>query len=177
VPVIDDKITSLEARIDKRNERLVELLFTDDGLVALVLRAHLVAEELLLTAVAAYCESPERLKEARLRFTQLIPLFRALDKVPTMKDQDWKALEELNALRNALAHKIEPQDVFARVEKIVRMMLPSKMLKGLRHPLNSKESLKSAIEFFFGRLSEIAVLSSVFEAISRQMRQFDKKAP
>jgi hypothetical protein len=36
VPVIDDKITSLEARIDKRNERLFELLFRHDDLVALV---------------------------------------------------------------------------------------------------------------------------------------------
>lgn len=176
VPVIDDRITALETSIDKRNERLFELLSTDDDLVALVLRAHLIAEEFLLTAIAAYCESPERLKEARLRFAQIIPLFRALDKFPTMKDQDWRPLEELNALRNTLAHKIEPQDVLDRVEKIVRMILPSKILKGLSHPLNSKESLKRAIEFYFGRLSEIAVIRSVAEEFFRLGRQGDKKA-
>jgi hypothetical protein len=85
--------------------QLFEILTSDDDVVTLVLRGHLVIEELLYTAIAAHCQEPDLLKDANLKYSQLIPLFRSLAKIHLMKEKDWAILTELNSLRNALAHR------------------------------------------------------------------------
>ncbi len=162
---------SLFEEREVRDKRLFELLTSDDDLVTLVLRGHLVIEELLFSAIAAHCNDPEFLKKANLKFSQLIPLFRALEKLPVMNETDWGVLNELNSLRNALAHNIEPANISVRTERLVLMILGTEGVKILGNPLSSKESLKQALCHFFGKLSAIAVFQfTIEEMIVHQLK-------
>jgi hypothetical protein len=132
-----------------------------------VLRGHLVIEELLYTAIAAHCQEPDLLKDANLKYSQLIPLFRSLAKIHLMKEKDWAILTELNSLRNALAHRIEPEDISARIERLVKMILGREGTKSFQHPLHSKQSLRGALAHLFGRLSVITVFQSTLQELTR----------
>ena len=162
-----DTIHSCFDNRDARDKRLFEILTSDDDVVTLVLRGHLVIEELLFTAIAAHCQDSKFLKDANLKFSQLIPLFRAIEKLPLMKEVDWEALSELNSLRNALAHRLEPEDISARTERLVLKILGADGTKSFQHPLSSKQSLKHALCHLFGRLSVIAVFQSALEELIR----------
>ncbi len=160
---------------DIRDKRLFEILTSEDDLVTLILRGHLVFEELLFSAIAAHCVEPERLKDARLKFSQLIPLFRSLEKMPLMKEKDWETLAELNSLRNAMAHRVEPGDISARIERLVKMILDPEGIKSLQHPLDTKESLRVALSFLFGKMSTITVFQSILEEFIRyQIKEANK---
>jgi len=167
----DDTLQSLFESRDVRDKRLFKILTSDDDLVTLVLRGHLVIEELLFAAIAAHCQEPDLLQDAHLKFSQLIPLIRSLEKMPLMKEKDWEILTELNSLRNALAHRIEPGDISARIERLVNMILGPEGTKFLQHPLHSKQSLKSALAHLFGRLSVITVFQSALPELIRYQLQ------
>lgn len=85
-----------------------------------------------------------------------------------MKEKDWEALAELNSLRNAMAHRIEPGDISARIERLVNRILGPDGVKSLQQPLHTKESLRMALAGLFGRLSVITVFQSVLEELIRQ---------
>ncbi len=130
--------------------RLIEHLPQGDDLTLIVLKGHLLIEERLLDLVRAKLEADDpALKEARLRFSQLLPLARAAsgrDQYPWF----WEALEKLNALRNDLAHHLEPK----QVER-----LSTALIDHLRQPADLRStdslatSLRGAVAFMYGALS------------------------
>jgi uncharacterized protein YutE (UPF0331/DUF86 family) len=150
------KLQALSSKHKKKHRDLDKLLLKNDDIIALILRSHLIAEESLYDAIAAYCQNPDRLLSVQLRFPQLVNLLRCLEKMPFFKEQDWAALTELNALRNVLAHRAEPGDLSARIEHLVKMILPPEKLRELKYPLHSKQSLTSAMCYFLGRLDGFA---------------------
>lgn len=81
----------------------------------LVLKAHLLAEEVLYRFVEGKTNRPEALREARLGFAQLVALSRALHLYSNEDWWGWSALKKLNSLRNLLAHNLEPKDLQDKV--------------------------------------------------------------
>ena len=152
---------------EARDKRLAEILGEDSDVITLVLRGHLVIEELLFAAVSAHCQDPEHLKNARLRFPQLVSVLRALEKIPAVPDRYWNALTELNSLRNALAHNLEPKDISMRAEKFVRTLIQESELDSLPKPLGSKEAVSTAIHYLWGGMSVVAVFQSALEELIR----------
>ena len=82
----------------------------------LTLKAHLLLEEALYSAVRAKCINPEYVEKANLSFYHQLQMARALYVVPsddekrkTAMDTFWDASEALNTLRNRLAHNLEPK--------------------------------------------------------------------
>jgi hypothetical protein len=112
-----DKLERIHASRAERDKRLAEILAAEDDLISLVLRGHLVMEELLFSAVAAHCPNAAHLKAANLRFPQVVALLRALDKLPAVPNWLWAALSELNTLRNSLAHRIESPNLTEKIAK------------------------------------------------------------
>jgi hypothetical protein len=129
--------STLEAR-EARSQRLHQILRTPDDVVGLVLRGHLFIEELLFAAIEAHCQDAEHLKTARLRFPQLVALLRALEKISSVPSHYWTALSELNALRNALAHKLEPNDLASRVARFVDAVAASPDATKITGPHDSR---------------------------------------
>jgi len=113
------KLNAISDARKLQDEQYSVLLRSDDDIISLVLRAHLIMEELLFAAIAAHCPTPEHLQNIQFRFPQLVALVRALAKVP-LPAWIWDALLELNALRNALAHNLDPQNISARVARLLR---------------------------------------------------------
>lgn len=83
---------------------------TDD--VALVLKAHLLAEEMCRDFCDNAVPRPEALRKARLSFSQIVRLAESL--VPTFSvalpigEFLWPALHKLNRIRNLMAHALVP---------------------------------------------------------------------
>jgi hypothetical protein len=153
----------LEARLeqifrdpDERSRELRLKLTTPNDLVGVVLRGHLVVEELLSASCGAYCKHPEHLHAARLRFPQLVLLLRALEKLPAVPSQFWDALLELNAIRNALAHRLELKNLEGKIDRFVDLVGVYKVENPLPAPTSRREALENAIAFLVGGFEVIA---------------------
>jgi hypothetical protein len=101
------------------HDHLERLLFflkpaTEDP-TYLVLKAHLLAEEVLYRFIESQAHRPEVLSEARLGFAQLIALCRSFHSYSKEDWWGWAALKKLNSLRNILAHNLEPKDLRDRI--------------------------------------------------------------
>lgn len=96
-----------------------KLLPDTDDLTLMVLKGHLILEEMLFALVGEHCAKPEHLDGARLSFAQLLKLAQSLVSAP-VPEEVWTAIAEINRLRNALAHNLRPTDVETRVEEIYR---------------------------------------------------------
>lgn len=81
----------------------------------LVLKAHLLAEEVLYRFIESQAHRPGSLRDARLGFTQLVALSRSFHRYSSEDWWGWAALKQLNSLRNLLAHNLEPKDLRARI--------------------------------------------------------------
>jgi len=162
-----DRLNCLWSSREERDQRLSQILKTEDDLISIVLRGHLVIEELLYSAIAAHCPTPAYLSKANLRFPQLMALLRALQKLPAVSDWLWKALSELNALRNALAHRLEPADLSARVDRFVKTIPPDdpKVAGRLPPPANQKEEVSRALHYMLGAMSAVSHFQAAMEEL------------
>jgi hypothetical protein len=143
-----------------RDQELHGLLTGAVDVETIVLRGHLVFEELLSVAVASHCKNAIYLKEAKLRFPQLLALVRALELTGGTTESHWAALHEFNSLRNVLAHRLAPRDLNDRVSRFVQILANANIGGSYPQPLHSCESLKRAIRSLFGVLSGVAILQA-----------------
>jgi hypothetical protein len=86
----------------------------------LVLKSHLLLEELLRDFLSKQLRHPEAIKGARLSFNQILKLSQALASTLEPNDWRWAALIDMNRLRNALAHEFESEAINTLVERIVK---------------------------------------------------------
>lgn len=82
----------------------------------LVLKAHLLAEEVLFEFLQSQAHQPKYVEDARLSFAQCISLAKAFHRFSRADWWAWSALSKLNSIRNLLAHNLEPTNT---KEKIV----------------------------------------------------------
>lgn len=95
--------TTLPQHLRQGFEKLMRVLTEPDPYLDLVLRGHLLVEELLDNLIAAYMMRPDALANARLSFAQKTSLAQGL--TPTASAaQIWSTVAALNRLRNQLAH-------------------------------------------------------------------------
>jgi hypothetical protein len=92
----------------------------------MILKGHLLLEELLYAAVVSKCPNPEYLEKAQLSSFQLLSLVRSLYLMPSIEQRGsfneeafWDALEAFNTLRNRLAHKLEPKDLSVLLKRML----------------------------------------------------------
>jgi hypothetical protein len=86
--------------------------------VTVVLKGHLLVEELLKEYVSLQFKKPEMLKDARLTFHQILCIARASSN-DASSEKLWLSIEKLNGLRNKLAHSLEPKDLEIKIEEFV----------------------------------------------------------
>jgi len=102
-------------------KRHQEFLPKSSNLELHVLKAHLVIEEMIFGMVSKYCRNPAQLDSARLSFSQLCSIARALVVIPEDPDR-WKAILLVNKLRNKFAHNLQPDAVDNIVDQICRLV-------------------------------------------------------
>ena len=123
-----------------------------DDLALIVLKGHLLVEEELNEIRAIKFSEPEALFSARLSFSQRLAVLKAL--VGSGKDSSFcfSAIEQLNGLRNQLAHNLEPKELEQRVEKFLSELEEA----GLESEFAKEKGtvrLKRCIALLCGRLS------------------------
>ena len=89
-----------------------------------VLKSHLLFEELLRDFLLKHLRHPETLQGARLSFAQLIKLCQGFASTLEPLDWRWRALNEINRLHNALAHEFESESIDTMVVRIVDLVGP-----------------------------------------------------
>lgn len=152
----------------KRGESYLSLLQREGDLVSVVLRGHLVIEELLYYVIQSHFPSPEHLDSARLRFPQLVALARSLEKISVVPAQIWDSLLRLNSLRNSLAHNLEPSNLTKQISDFVLNCLNEECRRSLRSPPDTKDAVLMALSYLLGQFQVIAAFSEALEYLIRK---------
>ncbi len=84
-----------------------------------ILKCHLLIEELLRSLVDRFMKEPSALNDARLGFNQYRCLAKGLIAHPKF-DGLWEAIRKLNAVRNALSHNLEPHEIDDRIAELIK---------------------------------------------------------
>jgi hypothetical protein len=80
-----------------------------------LLKAHLLFEELLRAYINKKLPHPTALEGARLTFVQVLAIAKACSENIVPSHWMWKAIGDLNKLRNMLSHEARPKDFEDRI--------------------------------------------------------------
>ena len=97
----------------------------------LILRAHLLVEELLRDILARICRSPDELP--RLSFYEVLCICRAV--VGRYDEPAWDFVARLNEVRNRMAHHLDPGNLDDLLGSVVEKLGPD-YTKKLRTPVD-----------------------------------------
>lgn len=140
---------------EERFDRFIRLLPTIDDPALVVLKGHLLIEELLNDIIENCCDLPQHVSEAKLSFIQKLKLARALVG-KNMKgenvDEPWRSLEELNSLRNKLAHHIEPRDLDKKIDAFIFARFGGKVMVEFKSDLEGRVGLMKELSILGGYL-------------------------
>lgn len=106
----------MTSRTEIESRFLEQIRYVDD-LAQIVLKGHLVMEEVMTEALGRFFLNVEFIEPARLQFHQKVKLCRATS--ASEKDNSmWRLIDALNGLRNHLSHSL---DADAREKKLVKI--------------------------------------------------------
>lgn len=96
--------------------------------VLIILKGHLLAEEILDNLLRFYCKEPEALGNVEIGFFLKCKLVRALtgrmhSKGYIYPEKIWLILESLNSLRNELAHSLESEKVDSKTQRFLSVAI------------------------------------------------------
>jgi uncharacterized protein YutE (UPF0331/DUF86 family) len=149
----EKRIEAISEIRSQRSSRYLAILEESEDLTALILKGHLVVEELLTSGIEAYCQDVDQLKKANLRFAQKLPLLRALERLPVVNPRFWDAIARLNRLRNELAHNLESSRIDEISGTFVKAVeAASSVGTKFPEPKESREALSQALSFIIGGL-------------------------
>lgn len=133
--------------------RIAQHLPEEGDLTLITLKGHLLVEEMLDTIVASKCKDKSILVGVEIGFYVKLKLAAALvgsEASPLV----WSMAEKLNALRNALAHKLEHPLAQKRLETFLGLIRSPN--DDLSSSGDSEKDLRHAIIFLLGGLMAIA---------------------
>lgn len=109
--IMDNLISYADAQL-----RVLKHLPNKGDLSLIILKGHLLIEELLFALVSSAAKDPSAIKSGKLNYYQLASVAKALFYEKHVGPV-WDAIFELNALRNTLVHNLEPQDLDKKLMK------------------------------------------------------------
>ncbi len=121
---VHSSILSPECAMTKERNQYFEKLKVHLPLVkdptVIVLRGHLLVEELLDELISASFEHPSAIKDARLTFSQKLCICQAI--IGRSGNEDiWRAIKELNCLRNVISHKLPDSALSAKLNPLLKV--------------------------------------------------------
>lgn len=147
---------------NERSEKYMKLLPPSGDVSLIVLKGHLIIEEMLFEIAATHCCDRGALQKAKLSFAQLLCVTQALIKLP-LGDCVWPAVSALNSIRNALVHNLNPRDLEKRIKSLEelckgdRSILPPDYVP----PTEIAKIAASCIAFIMGALSVVGPVSEM----------------
>ena len=98
---------------------MVRFPLDEKTLEVIILKAHLIMEEVIRTLITEHVQFPKAVDEARLNCSQAINISEALLRNRTEEPWIWMAAHKLNKIRNHMAHNLEPEGLDDRIEDII----------------------------------------------------------
>ena len=160
----DQQLNELYAAQERETDRYSALLPKTDDVSLVVLKGHLIIEEMLFEIAASHCAIPKELENAKLSFAQLLHMTQALLKIPR-RPRTWEAIALLNNIRNSLVHNLEPKEINKKIEALDQMCTLSDepYPPGYVKPTEPARIAAAAISFIMGGLSVVSPLASFIE--------------
>lgn len=156
--VLEERATHWRDLADKNFSGISELSL-------IVLKGHLLLEQLLTALISHYARSSADLSEARLQFTQKVALVKAFVVFP-FPSEFWGLLKVLNQLRNDFAHELQPKKLEEHL-KVVRAMASVHRKTTEKQFLSvfdtDEGSLKMIISYWLGFLTPVDSLIHIME--------------
>ena len=118
--------------------------------LTIILKSHLLVEELL----RGFCEysvaHPKYLREARLSFKQIFHLARSIYSlnVPRL-EWTWGVVNSLNTMRNLMAHAIEPDE---KKYGLARDVIIREVMSHTSHEVPTVPTFHGAVSYLYGVL-------------------------
>lgn len=128
-----------------------ETHFPEDDIELITLKAHLLIERLLDKYLALNLQNINKLKKARLNFSQKVAIVSAMHH-DTNCDWLWSNIKLLNKLRNELSHNLE----FESYEEIQKKLITNVRTSPEFHeqaPENNYDQFRLAIYNIYDSLS------------------------
>lgn len=136
--------------IEKKFDRFASLLPVIEDTTLIVLKGHLLIEEMLNDILYNSSALPKYIDEAKLSFYQKVMIARSFDPKGDASNELWRSLEVLNSLRNQLAHHLEPKDIEDRIDKFIFARFNGKKLKTFKSNKERIEGLRKELFILSG---------------------------
>lgn len=131
--------------------RVIKHLSQQSDLTVVVLKGHLLIEELLLSAVLSGVRYPAAFRSATVGYYKLALFAKALFYEESLSFL-WDAIFELNSLRNAFAHNLELPDMEARLRRFATVASRGHTAAGDLLVAQPEAVMASSIETMCGML-------------------------
>lgn len=127
--------------------------------MTLILKTHLLLEELLRDFCESSLSHPKYLREARLTFKQILNLARSINTLNAPRlEWTWGAVGNVNTMRNLMAHALEPDErKFASSKEAVIKAVMS-------HTSSETPTFQGALSYLYGVLGGLLQASLILKA-------------
>lgn len=105
-----------------------------------ILKAHLLFEELLNAYLSRSLAHATALQGARLTFTQTLAVARASSRHIEPEHWVWKAIGDLNRIRNLLSHEARPTDLRKKLDDYVTFVVANTKRPLPKAPIRAGEN-------------------------------------
>lgn len=152
----------MEVAAEDPKARFLRLIPDSGDPVLVLLRGHLLIEELLIEIIESRCKHPQVLKDARLSFFQVLRLAQALSTPKQIsklskelsKELDlWSNIEKVNRVRNVLAHTLEPSEVYSAIDTYLGECFTDPKQLAKMTPDEKSHELQETLAFLCGQLA------------------------
>jgi hypothetical protein len=145
---LDDPLSRI--MIDARGR-----VWVTEDTTLVILKGHLLIEAELIDICGRSLKSPDALEAGRVPFGVRLNLVRALVGDDSMPEGFWRAIKDLNQIRNDLAHQLEPKDIDKALHQFFRQFDEIEDCRILLRDESIPERLISCFLFLCGALSGI----------------------
>jgi hypothetical protein len=151
-----------------------ELRYVDD-VAQIVLKGHLVMEELMNEALGTYLLHEEFLEPARLQFSQKLALCRGIS-TSEHNNNMWNLINSINALRNKLSHSLDGEQRSKKIQILAltyAQEFPGELPEGLEEMSRDSAicimAVSGCLGFLHAFVEEIKRLRGFIIALDRVM--------
>ena len=138
-----------EEELKSMNHFLHHMPSNDSDITLIVIKAHLLIEQIIREFVSERMLNPSALTHAKLNFNQVALLAEALILPNDEPKRMWSVIRKLNTLRNAFAHNLSPP----KAEKIMKEIIDDAA------EWQVKTGFVGVLAHLYGKVSELCRLA------------------
>lgn len=142
----------MEIEIQKYYKHLLAHLPIVKDPTLVILRGHLLLEELLDEVLRTWLKDPSVLPDTRLTFHQKMKLSQGIIS-GGRNGFTWKPVDLLNQIRNRISHRLSPHDLELKIDEFLKCVYPEDYSEISSDIYSKSKAMRKAIIFHCSYLS------------------------